>query len=792
MWPTAHTHAAAAAEDYQAAKAAHEEIAQQYRVAAAQLAETSEGAFSEAAITEHQLLAIDHRNISEIMGHLHSAHQEVAILGHDLTRALDQIDYETHQEIAAAPPAAREAIIAKGHSAALATLANFTTAVTDTHARVQGIVDPLAAGVIGRAGGPKTDDPSETTHALDNNSTTGERGDRTGSSGGRDSDTGARGDLANRTPSGQTPETGRHGDLSAGTSPGGPPAETGKRGELTNPIQAPPPLTSGVPTGLGGGSVPGGGGGIPAGGSGLGLGGANPLSAFTSGVGNVPSAAASQSGLPGIAGGSGNLPGVPAAGAGVDPSAFARGVSAGSGAVASVSPVAAPPALPSTAGSAPPAAGSAGASPSATSLPAGMAASGAHAPAPPMAGSAAGLGATSPPPAAGVMLPPPGMGGPAAQGISAGGGAAGAATVPATASSSTSVASAGSGGSASAAAAPTVVPASVVTPAAGSAGRQRRLSEDVLAAARLAWELHQASRVHYPLDWAVGVFRSPSGSETVAVSNDGSGYVPEGVVLPRGVRLAVADSPLVDREFRRRWFGWADPARVLVEYAALRADDDWRMVAAATTAEVGAFRSAGVEHTKVSRREEDRPAGLAADWSAPVLDDMHVHRLQLEYPDLYERLAKLAGMAQSAQERVIFPLTQVLIRELRQVDECPKEAIQPVWAVVETGRELDSAAWETFNTACDSYFLSVGAKRPGGYTDDDLRPEQVPAQIHAHYRGQWVAARVMEHLKGWGVRPLPLADMVYAAVAAEVACNGDVRTVLEPGLRQIEQEMPRR
>ncbi|WP_142760723.1 hypothetical protein [Mycobacterium sp. MFM001] len=297
--------------------------------------------------------------------------------------------------------------------------------------------------------------------------------------------------------------------------------------------------------------------------------------------------------------------------------------------------------------------------------------------------------------------------------------------------------------------------------------------------------------MHYPLDWAIGVFRSPSGSETVAMSNDGSGYVPEGVYLPRGVRLAVADSPLVDREFRQRWFGWADPARVLVEYAALRADDDWRMVAAATTAEVGAFRSAGVEHTKVSRREEDRPAGLAADWSAPDLDDMHVHRLQLEYPDLYERLAKLSGMGQSTQERVIFPLTQALIRELRQVDECPKEQIQPVWAAVETGRELDSGVWETFDAACDTYFLSVGAKRPGGYKDDDLRPEQVPAQIHTHYRSQWVAARVMEHLKGWGVRPLPLADMVYAAVAAEVACNGDVRTMVEPGLREIEQELPR-
>ena len=72
----------------------------------------------------------------------------------------------------------------------------------------------------------------------------------------------------------------------------------------------------------------------------------------------------------------------------------------------------------------------------------------------------------------------------------------------------------------------------------------------MLAAAALAWSLARSGDVRaYPLDWAVGVFRSPSGSETVVMSGDGSGYVPVGVFLPRSARLMVSD-PLVDGEFR--------------------------------------------------------------------------------------------------------------------------------------------------------------------------------------------------------------------------------------------------
>ena len=378
------------------------------------------------------------------------------------------------------------------------------------------------------------------------------------------------------------------------------------------------------------------------------------------------------------------------------------------------------------------------------------------------------------------MLPPPGMGGPAAPAMA--GGAA--ATIPATAPASSGGSSAGSGSAVNPNAGATLVPASVVTPAAGAAQRVRPLSPDVLAAAALAWSLARSGDMRaYPLDWAVGVFRSPSGSETVVMSGDGSGYVPVGVFLPRSARLMVSD-PLVDSEFRQRWFGWADPARLLVEYAALRGHDEWRLVAAATTGPVDAFRSVSVEHTWVSRREEDRPAELAPDWAPPVLDELHVHRLQSEYADLYERLEKLSAVAPVFRERVIFPLTRALMEAALQVEGYPQE-LRGLWEAVKANREPGHAAWAAYNSACNQYFMQVGATRPGGFTDD-RRPEHVPAQTHSYHRGQWTAARAMEHLGGWAAQPMPLPDMVYAAAAAYV---GDIRQVLEPSLREVEQEL---
>ena len=66
MWPSSAAAATAAAEDFERKKVVHEDTARQYRVAAGQLEQMTEGAMSEAMVTEHQLLAVDHTNIARI------------------------------------------------------------------------------------------------------------------------------------------------------------------------------------------------------------------------------------------------------------------------------------------------------------------------------------------------------------------------------------------------------------------------------------------------------------------------------------------------------------------------------------------------------------------------------------------------------------------------------------------------------------------------------------------------------------------------------------------------------
>ncbi|MBY0440576.1 MAG: hypothetical protein K2Q25_00300 [Mycobacteriaceae bacterium] len=563
------------------------------------------------------------------------------------------------------------------------------------------------------------------------------------------------------------PRLGNRGD-EAGTSNASKDSPTlGQRGELdTGAPVVQPPLISGLP-----GSGISGGGGLPSGGL-PGLGSGNPLSGLMSGLGQVTQSSAGLSGLP-----STGAPSAAAQAAQVG-QPFASGLAAGanSGSLLPAAPKVAPPI---EAGSLPPAASVASAS--ATAATAGIAAAGAHSPVSVGESPSGGLSASASAPS--MLLPSSGMGAPAAPGVPSGtapgGPGAGSVAAVSGGAPASSVAPAGESS-----AGPTLVPASVVASAAGTGRTERTVSPDVAAANALAWELQAAcDKRGYPLSWAVGVFRSPAGSETVVMSNDGSGYVPPGVFLPRNVRLLVADS-LVDKAFRDRWFGWADPALVLVEYAGLRVHTEWKLVAAAANDSVAAFRGTGVDHGEPCKRERCR---LAQDWSPPVLDELHVHRLQLEYPDLYDRLQRLATIEPNLQERVILPLSGRLVNSLKSVvgvDVPP--ILRAVWTTLTAGNEPTPAVWEQYDTENVVFAVLSAAHRPGGFDNGPQRPEDVPFGNGEFYRNQWFVARTLEHIGGWSTRPLPLADMAYAAAAIGTA---DLREQLEPSLREIEDEL---
>lgn len=511
-----------------------------------------------------------------------------------------------------------------------------------------------------------------------------------------------------------------------------------------------------------GGGVPSGGGGSGASGLGSGLGGgSSPLSSLMGGVGQNP-ASSLGSGLSSTnpASGLANSGGGPAAGANPG-AAFARGLSSTGSAVPPMASTVAPPpaAANPTLPPQPAGGGSSGVAPPAGAAGVHVSPAGTPVSAPPVMSG----GAPAPP----MMLPSTGMGNPAA---TAG------PVVPVGSSSTPSAggggAAVGSAGSVPANSGATLVPAAVMSSAMSSRPRQL-LTEDAQSAAALAWQLQHACRmVNFPMDWAVGVFRSSEGSETVIMSSEGSGYIPAGVFVPRGVRLLAAD---VDPEFRRTWFGWRDPAEVMVEYARGRQSGGWRLAAAATTSPVDQFRDFGTEYADQCTFER---SPLTVDDPIPVLDPMHAHRLQLENADLYDRLLRLSSAEQVYVDRVMIPVAGELVEAARSLEH-PVELTR-AWATVTGGGELTGEQWAQYAQVTSTEFLTAQVLRPEAAGP----PEEWKAAV---YRDAWTVCRSLEVIAGWASRPLPVADMAYAAIAAEP--DGDVRDRISGSLQQIEIEL---
>lgn len=542
----------------------------------------------------------------------------------------------------------------------------------------------------------------------------------------------------------------------------------------------------------GGGQIPGGGGG-----SGIQSVGFPPgLTSMTGGLGSMPGAGGmgglgSGGGLGGLPGGMGQLPGTQAAGLGNLPAnaapaagapaqlgpAFSQGLSAGS-ALGS---------LPPATGTGTPAAGQAAATPAAgltsgAGVPsAGLTAAGATLAAVNPAGagvaSSAGVGGqTGAAPA--MMLPPPGMGAPAAP-VAAGGASAAAAVAPTgntgspggSAPSTGPVAgsTAGSGGA-------VVVPASVVSAGAGVRQRGRPESAELATAKALARKLRRDSDiVNYAcIEWAVGVFRREAGgaTECVVMSNEGFGFIPRGVFLPRTARLLVSDK-LVDNRFRERWFGSSDAAEVLAEYARLRGRGGTHLVAMAVTAESPLGRVPGVEYA-VCQREFDDGA-----YIRPILDDMHMHRLEALHPEIYARLQETTSAdpeKRMVENQVVVPLAVQMIEAVKMSGEMTPD-LRQMWDVLGTGDGISEEAWNQYRIASTVYYVNLSANRP--------RPEASTGD-RERYHAQWVTARTMELLGGWERRPVDVADMVYAAATAY---PGDFVTKFELLWRVIESEL---
>lgn len=587
------------------------------------------------------------------------------------------------------------------------------------------------------------------------------------------------GTRAGQDPAG-SPPTG----VGAGNGPGRAPVRDERHPELNGTLGKAPLGGGGMPGFPGGG---GSGGGLGSGGgsggslgSGL-LGGGSPLSAFQSGLGaGNPGAGLGGTGGAGLQGFSPTSASA-VGGGGLNPvSDFARGFNAGAGTGAGTPQAAG---LPPLAGGSAPVSGTAGAGAPAT--PAASAGSG---------GPAASAGSVSPTvsPLAGMASPPP-VG--AVPGTASGAGLApvgsdlvrhvGAGSAgPATSLASSSGSGPTMGGAATASAAGGAATASMAAgplaatqgSAAESKSVNRHDDDPVLAGAvRLVYELMHGSRFYPGLDWCVGVFASDGGTfETVVTSNEGAGYVPAGVFLPRAARLLFAD-PLVDSVFRQRWFGWSNPVDTMVAYARLRRGEEAKFPLYALAASslmdattLSAADLAGVEHAQLCSAFSSPLRGETLDQ---LLDPKHVHRLHLWDSELLawlEDTERSEGEVTGRCERLTTAAWAAVSARLGTSGLIVPDAGAAVFNQLTYGDVVSDRWWVELWAATEEAQALSGAVRP---------VEDSPVSVEM-YQQRHDLARLLECLYWW--RPIASVDQDASIRFSEIAyCAQQIEGVEE-------------
>jgi hypothetical protein len=284
--------------------------------------------------------------------------------------------------------------------------------------------------------------------------------------------------------------------------------------------------------------------------------------------------------------------------------------------------------------------------------------------------------------------------------------------------------------------------------AAGTEALRSVLPDALLASAvQLVYQLLHDSRLYPFLDWCVGVFKTPSGVETVVVSSEGAGYIPVGVFVPRSARMLFSDSGL-SNAFRARWFGWANPAQPMLAYAELLADHNpnIKLYALAVSNSQGGSslpaRDAGVAHIEDCSL---LTSPIPRDAAASELDETHMHRLETFDAALYARLTDVGGATPPDQSQT-WKLTRaavgkVLTRAAALQDLAVPPVIREIMRALIAGVEVPEDRWAALQMDHLSAAANSASHRPGRMLDS----EGASPYARAHHN----LARVTELLPMW-------------------------------------------
>ena len=305
---------------------------------------------------------------------------------------------------------------------------------------------------------------------------------------------------------------------------------------------------------------------------------------------------------------------------------------------------------------------------------------------------------------------------------------------------------------------PGVVGSGVGAAAVGAGVGVRSSAPDPLleGASRLVYELMHASRLYATIDWCAGVFKTPSGPQTVVVSSEGAGYIPPGVFLPRSARLLFSDPGLSDA-FRVRWFAWVNPAQTMLAYAAActELDPNIELYAVAVSTDHGGSavpaRDTGVPHY------EDCSllvSPIKADAPAPALDATRMHRLEALDRAEYARLTRTPNRSES------WSTTEAAVRvALSRASTLLGFSIPPVvrqiTQVLEKGESVAEERWAELEMARVNAILDSASQRPGRMLGSD--------GASPYARAYHNLARLAELLALWRGNDPQHAEIAYTA-----------------------------
>jgi len=261
----------------------------------------------------------------------------------------------------------------------------------------------------------------------------------------------------------------------------------------------------------------------------------------------------------------------------------------------------------------------------------------------------------------------------------------------------------------------------------------------------------------YPgLAVASAVVRSAGGvPQVVVTTNEGMGYLPQGFFLPPGVLHAFAEIDTED--FDRKWAGWVDPARILIDFVVTCEQRGDRMELLGLACSVGVGEEVKAMFPQAIPRVEPPTGGRPLGPE----NGRNRHRLQVLAPTFYDRLMR-------ASERVRGRAAAAATRAAMALDvAAPFAAAGSPAMLLLRGIDPSPQQWAVLRDDYEQRVRVVGSMRPGFLSSG--REDQ---QMVARYREAFLQLRVLETVLCWQALPdPPIEDVVYAAYQAGVNVN---------------------